>query len=178
MPTLVGLTYANTKMMDGAGAQLQRVYGIYALSRLLGFAYIHTPLKHIGYEGLAALERNTSSVDAASTYNNVFNIPSDMHLPANSREHEMEPLDLEAISAISQRTSQFNLFKLQSPYPLVDQNPAAYESVKAISPFIEGPHRLLRMAIREEGGPVRDRLRSHAAQLLLRHDGANHIAGT
>lgn len=44
--------------MDGAGAQLQRIYGIYAVSRFLGAYYIHTPLKKFGYQGLAALEVN------------------------------------------------------------------------------------------------------------------------
>ena len=151
---MIGLTYANDKLMDGAGAQLQRIYGIYALSRVFGFAYVHTPLKHIGYEGLAALERNVSSADAASEYNQIFSIPSDLPLPHDTLEHEMEPLDLEAISAISKRTSQFNLFRLQSPYPLVDQNPSIYDSVKAISPFIATPRSVLRLAIHVRRGDL------------------------
>jgi hypothetical protein len=66
----------------------------------------------------------------------------------------MEPLDLAAISAISKRTSRFNLFKLQSPYPLVDQNPAAYESVKVISPFVAKPHSVFRLAIHVRRGDL------------------------
>ena len=154
MRTLIGLTYANDRLMDGAGAQLQRIYGIYALSRFFGFAYVHTPLKHIGYEGLAALERNASNADALSKYNELFNISSDMPLPLDTLEHEMEPLDVEAISAISKRTSQFNLFKLQSPYPLADEKPAIYDSVKAISPFVSKPHSVLRLAIHVRRGDL------------------------
>ena len=154
MHTSIGLTYANDKLMDGAGAQLQRIYGIYALSRFFGFAYIHTPLRHIGYEGLAALERNASSGDAASKYNQVFNISSDMALPSDTLEHEMEPLDLGALLAVSERTSQFNLFKLQSPYPLADQTPAIYDAVKPISPFTSKPHSVLRVAIHVRRGDL------------------------
>ena len=136
------------------GRNFKEFTGSTPLSRFFGFAYVHTPLKHIGYEGLAALERNASSADAASKYNQVFNISSDMPLPHDTLEHEMEPLDLEAISAISKRTSQFNLFKLQSPYPLVDQNPAIYDSVKAISPFVSKPHSVLRLAIHVRRGDL------------------------
>jgi hypothetical protein len=32
------LTYDNTKLTDGAGAQLQRIYGTYAVARFLGAA--------------------------------------------------------------------------------------------------------------------------------------------
>ncbi|MCX6957081.1 MAG: hypothetical protein NT164_00835 [Verrucomicrobiae bacterium] len=40
----VALTYANDVIMDGAGAQLHRIYTIYALSRHLGVSYFHSPL--------------------------------------------------------------------------------------------------------------------------------------
>src|ERR1700733_9235241 len=73
----VALTYANDKMMDGAGAQLQRIYGIYAVSRYLHLPYVHTPLKAIGYQGLSALEKNNPSPNAQDAWNRVFTIPSD-----------------------------------------------------------------------------------------------------
>ncbi len=38
----VGLTYANDRHMDGAGAQLQRIYGIYAISRFCNLPYVHS----------------------------------------------------------------------------------------------------------------------------------------
>jgi hypothetical protein len=34
----IALTYGNDRLMDGAGAQLQRIYGVYAISRFLKFA--------------------------------------------------------------------------------------------------------------------------------------------
>jgi hypothetical protein len=50
------LTYDNAALTDGVGAQLQRMYGIYAISRLLGTSYLHSPLSRVDYQGLAALE--------------------------------------------------------------------------------------------------------------------------
>ena len=52
------LTYDNTKMTDGAGAQLQRIYGTYSVARLVGAAYLHAPLGRVDYQGLSALESN------------------------------------------------------------------------------------------------------------------------
>jgi hypothetical protein len=34
LPNKVALTYDSTKLTDGAGAQLQRIYGTYSISRL------------------------------------------------------------------------------------------------------------------------------------------------
>ena len=51
------LTYANDLCLDGAGAQLQRLLGTYAIARLVGVPYVHSPLTHVGYQGLASLEK-------------------------------------------------------------------------------------------------------------------------
>src|SRR5208282_312406 len=80
----IALTYANDKATDGAGAQLQRVYGIYALSRYFHVPYVHSPLKEIGYQGLAALEKNAGDPHLQDRYNRIFKIPSDIELPANA----------------------------------------------------------------------------------------------
>ena len=77
----IALTYDNDKLKDGAGAQLQRVYGIYALSRYFHVPYVHTPLKEVGYQGLAALEKNAVSSHMTDRWNRVFTIPSDLKLP-------------------------------------------------------------------------------------------------
>ena len=49
---------------DGAGAQLQRILGIYALSRFLGCGYIHVRVKNIKYQGplrILAMRSSTST---------------------------------------------------------------------------------------------------------------------
>jgi hypothetical protein len=54
-------TYDNTAKTDGVGAQLQRIYGIYSISRLLGASYLHSPLDYLDYQGLSALEESARS---------------------------------------------------------------------------------------------------------------------
>jgi hypothetical protein len=80
------LTYDNTKLTDGAGAQLQRIYGIYSISysisRFLSVSYLHSPLRYIEYQGLPALEQNRADPDFHHQFNNVFQIKSDV--PATS----------------------------------------------------------------------------------------------
>lgn len=77
----VALTYANDVIMDGAGAQLHRIYTIYALSRHLGVSYFHSPLFELRYQGLAALEKNERDAKIVERYNSLFTLPSDVVVP-------------------------------------------------------------------------------------------------
>src|ERR1700737_2028415 len=71
------LTYDNRAKTDGVGAQLQRIYGIYSISRLLGARYLHSPLGCVNYQGLAALEGNVSDPGFHHEFNDIFQIKSD-----------------------------------------------------------------------------------------------------
>jgi hypothetical protein len=72
------LTYDNQAQTDGVGAQLQRIYGIYAISRILGVPYLHSPLARVDYQGLAALEENESDPGFHEEFNSLFQIDSDL----------------------------------------------------------------------------------------------------
>ncbi len=76
------LTYDNSVLTDGVGAQLQRIYGIYAISRLLGAIYLHSPLSRVDYQGLAALERNLADPGFHHAFNELIRIESDI-LPSS-----------------------------------------------------------------------------------------------
>src|SRR5271155_3030691 len=120
----IALTYANDKATDGAGAQLQRVYGIYALSRYFHVPYVHTPLKEIGYQGLAALERNAGDPDMQDKYNRVFTIPSDIELPENTISQYMRSPtvgDIERLKNEAERENKFYLVKILLPYSITDK---------------------------------------------------------
>ena len=65
-------------MTDGVGAQLHRIYGIYAISRLLGVPYLHSPLARVGYQGLSALQANLADPALIIKFNNLFHITSDV----------------------------------------------------------------------------------------------------
>jgi len=151
----LALTYANDKNTDGAGAQLQRIYGIYAISRLLKIPYVHSPLKRIGYQGLAALEINSSSAGLEERYNRVFEIPSDIELPEQRNVHDMAHADLALIlelQSTARLSGEFTLVRILFPFPITDRLPATYRCVKAISPFKRTESEVFRLAIHVRRG--------------------------
>jgi hypothetical protein len=135
---LVGVTYANDKHTDGAGSQLQRIYGVYAVSRLLNLSYIHSPLLKLDYQGLAALENNSSNQDVVSQYNQIFNIPSDIELPKSFITRDVHNLTIRTIEQLKKEAKSKNTFilaKVLYPYKIADAYPDAYQYVKGVSPF-------------------------------------------
>lgn len=151
----IALTYANDVMTDGAGAQLQRVYGIYALSRYFHVPYVHTPLKEIGYQGLAALERNAGSPDMQDKYNRFFTIPSDIELPENTISRYMSSPTVEDIERLKNeagKENKFYLVKILLPYSITDRNTEIYRCLKEISPFQSARSNTFRIAIHVRRG--------------------------
>ena len=136
--TLV-LTYDNTAIPDGVGAQLQRIYGIYAISRLLGVSYLHSPLADVGYPGLSALELNTAYPDYHHAFNDLFSLPSDVALSASAERPTLTlpNISLEVANELIARTagSKPTLVRLATPYGIADRFPDGYSVCKQLSPF-------------------------------------------
>jgi hypothetical protein len=157
MTANIALTYANDQENDGAGAQLQRIYGIYAISRFFKLPYVHSPLRTIGYHGLAALEKNSAVPDLESRYNRVFEIPSDLELPERRVVHDMRDADAAQILKLrdsGQKTGEFHLVRILFPYPITDKIPETYRHVKAISPFRAIRSDVFRLAIHVRRGEI------------------------
>jgi hypothetical protein len=141
--TLV-LTYDNEAMIDGAGAQLQRIYGTYAISRLLGVSYLHSPLAKVGYQGLSALQANAADPDYHHVFNKVFSLPSDVD-PSASAVAGMPTLRLPNISLKEAEeliawtggrdAGRPTLGRLAMPYGIADQFPDSYGACRQQSPF-------------------------------------------
>lgn len=147
---LVGLTYANDRHMDGAGAQIQRIVGIYSLSRLLGLPYIHSPLIAIEKHGAAP-------DDFIAQCNEKFSIPSDFHLPDKYNVIEIDDPDLKMLKQIvkeSNRRRTFSLVRITRPYNITEVYPHAYEAVKNISPFPFQKSSTVRVAIHVRRGDL------------------------
>lgn len=105
-------------MMDGLGSQLQRIYGIYALSRYYKVPYIHTPLKEIAYQGLSALEQNCNGEGIEDKCNKVFTIPSDIEVPKNAIIRYLEapkPNDINQLILEAHMKKEFYLVKILIP---------------------------------------------------------------
>ena len=151
----IALTYANDKQMDGAGSQLQRVYGIYAVARFLHLPYVHSPLKEVGYQGLAALEKNVSSPHMQDQWNRVFNIRSDIELPKNAiTKYILSPKieDLRRLRSEAEKANEFYLVRMLYPYDITESNTEMYRCLKDISPFKPVRSGIFRIAIHVRRG--------------------------
>lgn len=153
----LAITYANDKNTDGAGAQLQRIYGIYALSRFLNVPYIHTPIGWLGYHGLSALESNTASPVLTSEYNRIFDIPSDIELPEQKIAVDMMDVDagrIQQLQSTAETAGEFHLVRILYPYPVTDRYPDLYRHATAISPFQRVRSEVFRLAIHVRRGEL------------------------
>lgn len=154
-PTLA-LTYKDDGNQDGICSQLLRIYGIYAISRFLGVSYFHSPIAHLGYQGLKALENNAPLPGLLADVNRAFQIPSDIQLPDNRvRIHDMIDADVESIDRIKNAGSndgEVHLIRILYPFPVTDSNPELYRYLNTICPFPYRRSEVFRLAIHVRRG--------------------------
>lgn len=144
---------------DGAGSQLHRALGIYALSRRLGIPYIHTPFVAIGYHGLRALEENAPDPGLLAALNGTFAIPSDVALPEARRETHLRRIDAAAMSRLLETAADGGdpiVARIVSPHGIMDRHPDGYEACRPLSPFRRPPPagRALRVALHVRRGEL------------------------
>jgi hypothetical protein len=156
------LTYHNDVWTDGAGAQLQRIYGTYAVSRLLGARYLHSPLFRVDYQGLSALEETVNDPSYHDAFNELCWIDSDV-LPTDVfRTMEVANLTTEVLEGLATVPGNAGgaegmwLLKVTLPYGIADRFPDCYEVCKEVSPFASVPRRgrPLRVAIHVRQGDL------------------------
>jgi hypothetical protein len=154
------LTYDNTAMTDGVGAQLQRIYGIYAISRLLGVSYLHSPLSRVDYQGLSALEANSADPDFHHDFNDLFQLRSDILPTGEFHTLNLHDISLELFHVLIDQVDRGatggipSLVRLMMPYGIADRFPDCYEVCKEISPFASAARegRALRVAVHVRRG--------------------------
>jgi Uncharacterised nucleotidyltransferase len=147
-PGLVAVTY-DQNASDGLGSQLQRIYGLYALSRALDIKYVHTPLGKVDYQGLMPLLAGRTDPDFAARCNSFFALPSDdFDLAGCERLLIPYPNEkrIEHYRRYSAVTGRPVLLRAHEPYGYTDPHPEAYLAVRAVSPYRdfrrEGPIRI------------------------------------
>lgn len=134
---VVGVTYDNSSS-DGVGSQLQRIYGLYALSRALDVKYVHTPLGRVGYQGLMPLLTGRTEPDFSARYNALFSLPSD--------EFDLESCERVRIHTLTQRvveryreraaaTGRSILLEACIPFGYTDRVPSVCEVLRTVSPY-------------------------------------------
>ena len=135
-PGLV-LAYDNDAHTDGAGAQLQRLLGIYAASKALGCQYLHTGLNRGGYQGLAVVESGQEIENLHELYNQLFKLPSTQIEEALFKEHIVHHKN-PSIWKISRLRNQmiskkkWGLMLITYPFKVADQFPETYAVVQGL----------------------------------------------
>lgn len=135
---MLAVTFDAQRHKDGAGSQLHRVLGIYALSRRLGVPYIHTPFLDIGYHGLRALEDNAPDPDFLGAFNRTFAIRSDVLSPAAHREVHLRRVDDASMSQLLETSRDGGapiVARIVFPHGIMDRDPGGYEACRPLSPF-------------------------------------------
>lgn len=154
----LALTYDNTSLMDGAGSQLCRIYGIYAFARQLNLSYYHSPIQRIGYQGVIALEKNEEDLELPKRYNKKFQIPSDVEVPPDANVSSLVFADKRSIAYLKEkaqeRPDQFFLVKISSASAMVGNTPLAWEAARELSPFKKQNASLFRIAIHVRWGDL------------------------
>lgn len=154
----LALTYNNEWLMDGAGSQLCRIYGIYALAREQNIFYYHSPLKRIGYQGVLALEKNEENLELPRRYNKKFQIPSDINIPSDANIINLTLASYRALTyireAAEKNPQKFFLVKIGGATAMVGKRSAMLESVRALSPFQKENSSCLRVAIHVRWGDL------------------------
>jgi hypothetical protein len=158
----LALTYDGCVLTDGAGAQLQRIYGTYAIARLLGAAYLHSPLRRVDYQGLAALERNAGDPAFHDALNEVFQIPSDVSPSDEFHDVRLRDISMETVAFLAAAFDRNEtggrpiLAHLVFPYGIADRFPDCYDVCKGVSPFASTPltDRVLRVAVHVRRGDL------------------------
>ena len=144
----VAVTY-DQNARDGLGSQLQRIYGLYALSRALDIKYVHTPLGQVDYQGLMPMLAGRTDPDFVARCNSFFALPSD-NFDLDGCERLLVPYPnekrIEQYRRYAAATGRPVLLRAHQPYGYTDPHPEAYLALRAVSPYRdfrrEGPIRI------------------------------------
>ena len=137
-PGQLAVTYDQQGASDGVGAQLQRIYGLYALARTLNINYVHTPLEQVGYQGFISLLNQTPDPGFVERYNAFFTLPSDDFDLAGCERIKIHNLDHETVEryrAQAAATGRSILLETLLPFAYTDEHPAAYHALRDVSPY-------------------------------------------
>ena len=148
----LALTYDNTKLQDGLGSQLQRIYGVYALATNFGFGYVHSGIEKLtayDYEKMRFVECASAEVHET---NALFKLPAIAPAAYDEIVHvsDITPESLHLLSV----TSKTILVRLLLPYGILDRNPSLYGVVKSVSPFDRPSHDHVEVAVHIRRGEL------------------------
>ncbi len=138
---------------DSAGQQLQRILGIYALSRYLDCGYVHTLMVSLNYHGFISMITDTPNPSLVARYNELFVLPSsplplhtaDIYFSEPTLENlklwkrkasgVIEPVSSDTIRLSSSPPTRDILLHITYPHEAIDNHPTILEYLP--SPLFE-----------------------------------------
>lgn len=130
------VTYDSAAMNDGAGAQLHRVLGIYALSRAIGARYLHTPVENILYRGVPGTF-DPDQTETLAGLQSMAPLASDVdveRLVERARVVKVTNFSLSLHPREAGTRENPTLFKVAFPFKIVDRAPAYWHATQRALP--------------------------------------------
>ena len=136
MRSSLTFTYDSLRGNDGTGAQLQRIFGIYAFTKLLGVKYLHSGIENLMIHSLDPFQNEEELKKYLKKVNETFNLPSSEGIPKKFDEkYHINRINLAVFGKYYFRSFLFRkniLVGVLNPYPLVELYPKSYLHVQKI----------------------------------------------
>jgi hypothetical protein len=123
------ITYDNQKKQDGIGAQLQRIFGLYAISQKFHLGYLHSPILETAEElahNVTSIQEMQSLLDSV---NSQYNFPSDELVEFDEEVylHNLTITYLVKLLIKSSINRKKVLLRVCLPFGIMDKHPNWYE---------------------------------------------------
>ncbi|TSA47411.1 MAG: hypothetical protein D4R50_03100 [Actinomycetales bacterium] len=134
MGSKLTLTYDSASAYDGTGAQLQRIFGIYAISKLFRIKYRHTGIKTLLIHALDSFQSDTELYEYLKRVNSEFALPSSNY-SQNEKEviYKINRLTISKLARFVLQSflrNQNILLEILNPYGIVEKFPKSYFHVR------------------------------------------------
>ena len=151
------MTYDGSALNEGAGAQLHRVLGVFALSRAIGASYFHTPVQNIGYRGVPG----TFDPDQGQVLAELRHLAPLSHdenakdLATRARVVNVRDATLAELQREAGTKATPTLFKVLLPFRVLDRVPSFWSALRDALAVAEAPGRkAIRIAVHVRRGDV------------------------
>ncbi len=136
------LTYDALGSFAGTGAHLQRIFGIFALSKLLRLSYMHSVIQNLGVSPMDPFQDEESINTYIKRINSEYFLPSTKGAPTNfDATYRFDRLTYKRLvwlilNSIIRRKNY--LLVLGGAYPIIEKFTSSYKAVQNIFPATAG----------------------------------------
>jgi hypothetical protein len=139
----IGLTlsYDSAAANDGTGAQLQRIFGIFAIATLPGIQYLHSGIQNLIIHPLDPFQSDLELSKYLETVNQKFSLPSSLDLPKSyKRVYKVNQLTFWRFAYFALRALMSRktiLLQIKNPYRVIEKFPTKYRHVRTHFSFVD-----------------------------------------